>query len=154
MAESKPFCISKWAVFSAWAKVRDNKGAAGVDGVSIEALSIFTIGSRRRWAFMRSRCLVNSFSCASSFFRSASYCSGETIGGCGMVVDVIEVCPMLPPPQSWRSGAGVVWGHLRSTQPGQKGYEHPCSLARHQCRYVIWAPVRLNLVVGPETVNA
>lgn len=36
MAEDKPFCISKWAVFSAWAKVRDNKGAAGVDEVSIE----------------------------------------------------------------------------------------------------------------------
>lgn len=37
MTEDKPFCISKWAVLSAWAKVRDNKGAAGVDGVSIEA---------------------------------------------------------------------------------------------------------------------
>ena len=36
MTGSKPFCISKWAVFSAWAKVRDNKGAAGVDGVSIK----------------------------------------------------------------------------------------------------------------------
>ena len=36
MTEDKPFCISKWAVFSAWAKVRDNKGAAGVDDVSIE----------------------------------------------------------------------------------------------------------------------
>src|ERR1039458_9206925 len=37
MTESKPFCISKWAVLSAWAKVRENKGAAGVDDVSIEA---------------------------------------------------------------------------------------------------------------------
>jgi len=37
MGESKPFCISKWAVLRAWTKVRDNKGAAGVDGVSIEA---------------------------------------------------------------------------------------------------------------------
>lgn len=37
MAESKPFCISKWAVLSAWARVRDNKGAAGVDDVTIEA---------------------------------------------------------------------------------------------------------------------
>ncbi len=35
MPESKPFCISKWAVFSAWAKVRDNRGAAGVDDVTV-----------------------------------------------------------------------------------------------------------------------
>lgn len=35
MTEDKPFCISKYAVLSAWAKVRDNHGAAGVDGISI-----------------------------------------------------------------------------------------------------------------------
>lgn len=35
MPESKPFCISKWAVASAWAKVRENRGAAGVDEVTI-----------------------------------------------------------------------------------------------------------------------
>jgi RNA-directed DNA polymerase len=36
MTEDKPFCISKWAVLSAWEKVRANKGGAGVDDVSIE----------------------------------------------------------------------------------------------------------------------
>ena len=36
MTESKPFCISKWAVLEAWRKVRANKGAAGVDDVSIK----------------------------------------------------------------------------------------------------------------------
>jgi RNA-directed DNA polymerase len=36
MSESKPYCISKWAVLEAWTKVRANKGAAGVDDVSIE----------------------------------------------------------------------------------------------------------------------
>jgi len=36
MAEDKPFCISKWAVLQAWHKVRANRGAAGVDEVSVK----------------------------------------------------------------------------------------------------------------------
>lgn len=36
MAEDKPFCISKWAVLAAWHKVRANRGAAGIDDVSVE----------------------------------------------------------------------------------------------------------------------
>src|SRR4051812_23234676 len=36
-ASAKPFDISKYEVWSAWGKVRGNKGSSGVDGVSIEA---------------------------------------------------------------------------------------------------------------------
>ena len=36
MAENKPFCIAKHAVLRSWNKVHDNKGAAGVDEVSIQ----------------------------------------------------------------------------------------------------------------------
>jgi RNA-directed DNA polymerase len=36
MTESKPFCIGKWAVLTAWTKVRANKGAAGVDEMSVQ----------------------------------------------------------------------------------------------------------------------
>ena len=36
MAENKPFSISKWAVLTAWTKVQANKGAAGVDEVSVK----------------------------------------------------------------------------------------------------------------------
>ena len=35
MAETKSFCISKRAVWNAWLKVKANRGAAGVDDVSI-----------------------------------------------------------------------------------------------------------------------
>jgi RNA-directed DNA polymerase len=33
----KPFQISKWEVWEAWQKVKENQGGAGVDGVTIEA---------------------------------------------------------------------------------------------------------------------
>ena len=36
-AAAKSFDISKQEVWDAWIKVRGNKGASGVDGVSIEA---------------------------------------------------------------------------------------------------------------------
>ena len=34
--EAKPFCISRWEVWEAWLEVKSNKGAAGLDGQSIE----------------------------------------------------------------------------------------------------------------------
>jgi hypothetical protein len=37
MAEAKPYAISKKVVWEAYQKVKANKGAAGVDGQSIEA---------------------------------------------------------------------------------------------------------------------
>lgn len=37
MAEVKPYTISKQVVWEAYQKVKANKGAAGVDGQSIEA---------------------------------------------------------------------------------------------------------------------
>jgi len=36
MIQSKPYCISKHAVVEAWRRVRANKGAAGIDGETIE----------------------------------------------------------------------------------------------------------------------
>jgi RNA-directed DNA polymerase len=35
MSKGKPFCISKWAVLEAWRRVRANRGAAGIDDISI-----------------------------------------------------------------------------------------------------------------------
>jgi RNA-directed DNA polymerase len=34
--EAKPFCISRWEVWEAYLRVKSNKGAAGLDGQSIE----------------------------------------------------------------------------------------------------------------------
>ena len=36
MSEAKPFCISKKEVWEAYKRVKENKGAAGVDDQSIE----------------------------------------------------------------------------------------------------------------------
>ena len=36
MSEAKPFVIDKWAVYNAYEKVKQNKGSAGIDKVSLE----------------------------------------------------------------------------------------------------------------------
>jgi RNA-directed DNA polymerase len=36
MSEAKPFCISKKEVWEAYQRVKENKGAAGIDDQSIE----------------------------------------------------------------------------------------------------------------------
>ena len=44
MNEAKPFCISKKEVWEAYERVKENKGAAGVDGqsiVSVRATHLF-----------------------------------------------------------------------------------------------------------------
>ena len=37
MSEAKPYQISKRLVWDAWKQVKENRGAAGVDGISIAA---------------------------------------------------------------------------------------------------------------------
>ena len=39
-SEAKPFSISKWEVWEAYERVKANKGAAGIDGQSIEAFEL------------------------------------------------------------------------------------------------------------------
>src|ERR687893_484015 len=53
------------------------------------------MGRRRRSAFTWSRCLVTSFSCSKSFFRSASHSSREAIDGCANVLVVIKMSPLI-----------------------------------------------------------
>jgi len=40
MSEAKPFCISKKEVWEAYQRVKENKGAAGIDEESIEDFEV------------------------------------------------------------------------------------------------------------------
>lgn len=40
MSQPKPFEVSKYAVWKAYQRVKANRGAAGVDGQSVEAFEV------------------------------------------------------------------------------------------------------------------
>lgn len=45
MSQSKPFALSRQAVWSAYKKVKANKGSAGIDGQSIEEFDKNLVGN-------------------------------------------------------------------------------------------------------------
>jgi len=57
VSETKPFAISKWAVWEAYRRVKANKGGGGVDGVSIAQFEQDLKGNLYKlWNRMSSRC--------------------------------------------------------------------------------------------------